>query len=327
MELSKKHQKFVDEFTVDQNATQAYKRAGYKPANDRTAKSAASRLYKKPEVRAAIDARLDILAAETRMTAREAWGEVDCIVRSNVCSFLDLSGPKPKLLAANEVPEAFWKSCKSIKVKRFVDENGREVEILEFTLWPKLEALALVLKALGELDMARPKKLTIKDGGELEGHDNFSVAEKAAATAALAAKVWELKVAAEGGQAPAEAGATTAAGPGISPAPESTVAAEGGQAPAEAGAAKTADPGNSLSPESTVLAEAGQVPAETGAAKTAEPGISLSPDSKVAADRGQTPDEAGATRAAQPGVSMTPESARAWLTAEEERKAAASAES
>jgi phage terminase small subunit len=60
--LSPKNQRFEDECTIDQNAAQAYKRDGYKPANDRAAKSAGSRLCQNVDVRAAIDAWLDILA-------------------------------------------------------------------------------------------------------------------------------------------------------------------------------------------------------------------------------------------------------------------------
>ncbi|MGI4864164.1 MAG: terminase small subunit [Janthinobacterium lividum] len=54
-----KQQRFIEEFCVDGNCTQAAKRAGYSPAS---AYSIGSENLKKPEIRAAIDERLHTLA-------------------------------------------------------------------------------------------------------------------------------------------------------------------------------------------------------------------------------------------------------------------------
>jgi phage terminase small subunit len=149
-----KQQRFIDEYVIDQNATQAYKRAGYKVKSDHAAAVASSRLLLVPLVRAAVDDRLAVLAKATRMTAEKCWAEVACIARSSIKNFLDVTGPNPKMLPANEIPEEAWKSLKSVKVKRYLEGAGldaREVEVIEYTLWPKLEANVVVLGSLGEL--------------------------------------------------------------------------------------------------------------------------------------------------------------------------------
>jgi phage terminase small subunit len=55
--LNAKHQRFVEEYLIDLNATSAYKRAGYK-AKRRAAENAASRLLRTPWVQSAIRERL-----------------------------------------------------------------------------------------------------------------------------------------------------------------------------------------------------------------------------------------------------------------------------
>ena len=54
--LTPKRERFVEEYLVDLNATQAATRAGYSP---KTAQQQGSRLLNRPEVRAAIDAAIE----------------------------------------------------------------------------------------------------------------------------------------------------------------------------------------------------------------------------------------------------------------------------
>ena len=154
MALSPKQQRFIDEFCIDQNATQAYKRAGYKVTNEKSAKACGGRLYCNPIIRAEIDARLAILAVETRMTAKEAHREIACIARSDIGDIIDMTGPAPRLRPVNEIPETARRAIKSVKVKRYVEgagENASEVELMEFTFWDKLAANIVVLRSHGEL--------------------------------------------------------------------------------------------------------------------------------------------------------------------------------
>lgn len=66
--LSPKHRRFVDEYLIDRNATAAYKRAGY-IAKGNSAEVNASRLLKRPQVRAAIDKAEGKRSARTGITS------------------------------------------------------------------------------------------------------------------------------------------------------------------------------------------------------------------------------------------------------------------
>jgi phage terminase small subunit len=62
-----RHARFVAEFLIDQNATAAYKRAGYRPRGH-SAEVNASRLRKSPDVRA-------VCAAKTREQLARIYGQ------------------------------------------------------------------------------------------------------------------------------------------------------------------------------------------------------------------------------------------------------------
>jgi hypothetical protein len=57
----------------------------------------------------------------------------------------------PKMLPANEITDQAWVSAEVIKVKRYVEDETREVEIIEYRLERRLPACVLILKAHGEL--------------------------------------------------------------------------------------------------------------------------------------------------------------------------------
>ena len=71
MELSDKQKRFVEEYVINPNATDAYKKAGYKVAAGRSAANAASRLLGNVGIRAAIDAAQAKRAVFVELTAAE----------------------------------------------------------------------------------------------------------------------------------------------------------------------------------------------------------------------------------------------------------------
>jgi phage terminase small subunit len=73
--------RFVEEYLVDLNATQAAIRAGYSP---RTARSQGSDLLTKPDIQAAIQAGMDARAQRVGMTADEILRETKVLARSRV---------------------------------------------------------------------------------------------------------------------------------------------------------------------------------------------------------------------------------------------------
>lgn len=91
--MTPKQQAFVAHYLVDRNATQAAIRAGYSP---KTAASIGEENLKKPEIRAAIDAGLNDLAARVGITAEAVLRERKRIAFFDPRQLLDSEGnPKP----------------------------------------------------------------------------------------------------------------------------------------------------------------------------------------------------------------------------------------
>lgn len=67
--LTAKQQRFVDEYMVDMNGTQAYKRAGYQAKTDKVASVSAVRLLANDRIQDAIQERRKAQAERTEITA------------------------------------------------------------------------------------------------------------------------------------------------------------------------------------------------------------------------------------------------------------------
>ena len=77
MPITRKNQKFIDEYMKDLNATQAAIRAGYSVAS---ARSIASELLTKPDVKAEVAKRM----AESRMTSDEVVARLQAMAAGEV---------------------------------------------------------------------------------------------------------------------------------------------------------------------------------------------------------------------------------------------------
>jgi phage terminase small subunit len=75
MALTDKQMKFVDEYMVDMNATQAYLRAGYK-CTEEAARVSASKLLTNPNIVAEITTRQEKLQEKTELTAEWVLNEL-----------------------------------------------------------------------------------------------------------------------------------------------------------------------------------------------------------------------------------------------------------
>lgn len=71
-----KQKRFVDEYIKDSNGTQAAIRAGFAP---RAASRTASDLLKNPDVRAAVDARMNKIAEKVDITAEKVLKDIEDI--------------------------------------------------------------------------------------------------------------------------------------------------------------------------------------------------------------------------------------------------------
>ena len=184
--MTPRQRKFVDEYVIDQNPIEAYKRAGYRGVG-RSAQSASSRILNDPEVRSAIDVilfrrneeieqnlaerqsfaeaskdRLEqvagsnvpppVMEAAICLNADSLLREMAMLAFSDIDTIIDFSGEAPALRPANQIPAYAKKAISSIKVKRYKDGSGqsaRDVEIIEFKLWDKGQAQERLMRALG----------------------------------------------------------------------------------------------------------------------------------------------------------------------------------
>ncbi|MCW2286072.1 phage terminase small subunit [Rhodoblastus acidophilus] len=124
-QLTPKQQRFVEEYAIDANATQAAIRAGYSP---RTAGQIGERLLKKVEIAAAVSKAQKTRSERTEITADRIAEELAQIAFANVGDYFEW-GPdgitvcdkgeltREQQSAVAEVAQTFTKDGGSIRVK------------------------------------------------------------------------------------------------------------------------------------------------------------------------------------------------------------------
>lgn len=165
MTLTARQQRFVEEYLVDLNGTQAAIRAGY---SHRTANEQSARLLAKASIQEAIQAAKQERAKRTEITADRVLRELALIGFSDIGQILDMEGAEPRLRPASEITRRARRAISSVKVRRYFEGSGddaREVEVTEFKLWPKDAALTKLAQHLGLL--VERHEHTGKDGGPI----------------------------------------------------------------------------------------------------------------------------------------------------------------
>lgn len=143
--LTAKQARFVEEYLVDLNATQAAIRAGY---SAKTAEQQGSRLLGNVEVSATIATAQQQRSERVQLHADDVLSELRALVRSNVKHFV--IGELGQVELAPGAPEDAWRAVASVKHKIRSDDDGvtREVEL---KLWDKNSAIDKAMKHLGLL--------------------------------------------------------------------------------------------------------------------------------------------------------------------------------
>lgn len=141
MALKAKQKRFVEEYLVDLNATQAAIRAGYSPES---AGSIGSENLQKPEIRARIDKAMAERSKRTGINADRVLLELGKIAFINATDVINMDDATI-LSEANRDDTA---AIASVKVKTIPGEDGDGVE-REIRLADKLKALELLGKHLG----------------------------------------------------------------------------------------------------------------------------------------------------------------------------------
>ena len=139
--MTKKQKRFVEEYLVDLNATQAAIRAGYSPDS---AGAIGCELLKKPDIRAHIDTEMANLSKRTGVNQERVIRELAKVAFVNMSDVVDFNTAQLLPGATSEDTAAIA----SVKVKTVHTDVGIGIE-REIRTADKLKALELLGKHLG----------------------------------------------------------------------------------------------------------------------------------------------------------------------------------
>lgn len=167
--MTKKQKRFVEEYLIDLNATQAAIRAGYSPL---TARDIGCENLKKPNIQEAIDKAIAERSRRTGVNADRVVRELAKIAFVNAGEVVDFD----TAILMDKISEDDMAAIQSVKVKTF-GEDGVEREV---KLADKLKALELLGKHLGlfkdkvELDGSVKTEMAALSGvlDQLKGEDS-----------------------------------------------------------------------------------------------------------------------------------------------------------
>ena len=161
MALSIKHQRFVEEYLQNSNATEAYQTV-YPGVNRTTAASNGWRLLRNARVAEAIQARLN----QSAMPADEVLARITDHARADIDDFLDADGAFDLTKARRGKRTALLKKLKTKTTTRTVGEMEVQTVEVEFELHDAQAALVHLGKYYKLF--ADRTELTGKDGGPVQ---------------------------------------------------------------------------------------------------------------------------------------------------------------
>lgn len=139
--MTEKQKRFVEEYLIDLNATQAAIRAGYSP---NTAEQAASRMLSFVKVQDAIE---KALAERSRRTGINQDRVINELAKIAFAKITDIVNSDCEILP--DADEADLAAIESVKVKTIPTKSGETGVEREVKLSSKLKALELLGKHLG----------------------------------------------------------------------------------------------------------------------------------------------------------------------------------
>lgn len=157
--LTEKQKRFVEEYLIDLNATQAAIRAGYSPDS---AKEIGSENLTKPNIRTYIDSEIANRSKRTGVNQDRVIRELARIAFVNANDVINIEEATLK----EDACEDDTATIASVKVKTIPTKEGEGVE-REIKLADKLKALELLGKHLGmfkdKVELSGPMKVQIVD--------------------------------------------------------------------------------------------------------------------------------------------------------------------
>ncbi|MDB2085863.1 terminase small subunit [Clostridium paraputrificum] len=158
--LTEKQKRFVEEYLIDLNATQAAIRAGYSP---NTARDIGCENLAKPNIRACIDKEIAERSKRTGINQDRVIRELARLAFVNANDVIDMEEATLKDGATEDDTAAIA----SVKVKTIPTKEGEGIE-REIKLTDKLKALELLGKHLGMFKDKVEIDATVKSTAKLD---------------------------------------------------------------------------------------------------------------------------------------------------------------
>jgi phage terminase small subunit len=145
-----KQRRFVEEYLIDKNATQAAIRAKY---SKRTAQRMGSENLSKPPIKAAIEAGLEKLRYKADVSARRVLEELKCLSYADPGQLFD-ELKAGSLIPPYKLPEALRRAISGIDVVEKTTKRGVKTVTYKYKFWDKNKALDMINRHVGlyELD-------------------------------------------------------------------------------------------------------------------------------------------------------------------------------
>ncbi|MGH2342576.1 terminase small subunit [Segnochrobactraceae bacterium EtOH-i3] len=173
MSLTPKQARFVEEFVVDLNATQAAIRAGY---SAKTAADIGRQLLRKTPVARAISERQRAISERIGVTAERVVEELAKIGFANMADYMKVGEDGDPYLDFSGLTRDQAAALSEVTVEDFKDgrgEDARDVRRIKFKLYDKRAALVDLGKHLG---MFKEKvEVSGPDGGPIQTEATFDV--------------------------------------------------------------------------------------------------------------------------------------------------------
>lgn len=145
--LTPKQERFVEEYLVDLNATQAAKLAGY---SEKTAHRIGAENLQKPAIAKAIAEARHKLSERTEITQERILQEYAKIGFSNITSYVRQQEGERPFVDLDDLTEEQSAAISEVTIKsQMMGDTPIAIEEIKFKLWDKLNALEKMGKHLG----------------------------------------------------------------------------------------------------------------------------------------------------------------------------------
>lgn len=167
MPLTPRQERFVQEYMLDLNASQAAIRAGY---TEESPTVAAAQLLANNSVAEAIAEAKAELARRNAEMVQGVVNEWAALAFSDIGHLIDFTDGGFRIRNGDEIPPSARRAISSIKVRR---ESGGEdkppTDVVEFKLWDKLDALAKLAQHFGLINRkGEPGTTTVNIGVNMQ---------------------------------------------------------------------------------------------------------------------------------------------------------------